>query len=536
MKVGIAQLNPTVGAFEHNFNKIMEAWATAEKQGAELVITSEAVLTGYPMQDLALNAAFCLENMRYFRRLVDESRNKESGIIVGFLDHKILAMYDDLEDSETYNAAALIYKGSYDIVHKHELPNYGVFDEKRYFKQGNLPRVVNFKGTRIALMICEDMWHKDVPLHLVKQNPDMFVVINGSPFEEGKLSKRMDLAAGIFSVNEVVNERKVPFIYVNQVGGQDEIVFDGSSFLFNGQGHLELESFRESVEVVDTEEQDVVNLNCDEGPNVIKEALVLGLRDYFYKNGFKKAILGISGGIDSAVVAAIACDALGPENVKGYALTSKYNSRESVDLAFELCSNLGMEIEELHIDDMFKQLQNELPDNYDYSGVPLENAQSRIRGMLMMTISNATGAMLLSTGNKSEVSTGYATLYGDMSGGFNPLKDVYKTQVYHMSTMVYADVIPQRIITRPASAELAEGQLDQDKLPPYDVLDFLLESFIEGDLIPEDIKGHNDWKHKVYKMLKIAEYKRRQSCPGVKITDKHHGMDRRWPITNKWLD
>jgi len=531
MKVGIAQLNPTVGDFRGNYNKIIKAWATAETQGAELVITSEAVLTGYPMQDLALNAAFCLDSMHYFRSLVNYSYGRKSGLIVGFINRQELSMYGD--DSLTYNSAALIYQGDYQIVNKRELPNYGVFDEKRYFHKGELSRVVNFKGQRIALMICEDMWHDEVPNHLMMQDPDMFIAINGSPFELGKAEKRNELISDIVTKHLNNTNREVPFIYVNQVGGQDEIVFDGSSIIATPGNWHELPSFEELVEVYDLEIADVI-VNTDDDVTLIRKALVLGLRDYFIKNGFKKAILGVSGGIDSAVVAAIACEALGPENVMGYALTSKYNSRESVTLAYELCKNLGMSIEELHITDTFDYLFKSMP-SIDYTGVPSENAQSRIRGLMLMTLSNATGAMLLSTGNKSEVSTGYATLYGDMAGGFNPLKDVYKTQVYQLANN-YGEVIPSRIITRPATAELAEGQLDQDKLPPYDELDMLLASFIEEDKIPTTLEYTSPYAEKVFNMLKIAEYKRRQSCPGIKITDKHHGLDRRWPITNRWLN
>jgi len=436
------------------------------------------------------------------------------------------------QNKKLYNTALLIHDGKVvETIFKHHLPNYGVFDEKRIFKSGQLPNVINFKGVKLGIMICEDMWFPDAATQLKKQGAEVLIVPNGSPYQTNIHNMRREQASAR------VKETNLPLVYVNQVGGQDELVFDGASFIMDKEANTihSLPLFEEDICTPSDQHQ---NTQLDKDEEIYK-AVTLGLKDYVEKNNFPGVLIGLSGGIDSALSAAIAVDAIGADKVHCVMMPSPYTSQESLDDAAKCAELLGVRLETISIDPAINAYADMLEQAIDKNkaGTTFENIQSRSRGMLLMALSNATGKMVLSTGNKSEMAVGYATLYGDMCGGFNALKDLYKGQVYALSEWrnKQTPAIPENIITKAPSAELKPDQTDQDTLPPYDVLDNILEHLIERDTTPKNIPHNIDTVMSVWRMLDLAEYKRRQAPPGVKITPRAFGRNRRYPITNGFL-
>lgn len=547
LKFALAQLNPVMGDLKGNVALATKAHAEASSLGADMLVLPELFITGYPPEDLVLRPSF---QAAVKEAVLDLAKVTSEG-------PAILVGAPWVEDASLFNAVLLLEGGEIKTArYKVDLPNYGVFDEKRVFDAGPLPGPVNFKGVRLGLPICEDIWSSEVPECLEETGAEILVSIHGSPYRFDKHDIRMNVAVAR------VTETKLPLIYVNQVGGQDELVFDGDSFVLNGDCTLgcQFPRFEEHIGLVEFERKDEcwrvvkgdVHSN-DEGEISAYRACVLGLRDYVNKNGFKGVVLGLSGGIDSALCAAMAVDALGAERVHCVMLPYHYTAQESLDDAALCAKNLGVTYETLPIADAVEAVSGILlaamPDGV--GGVTEENIQSRLRGVLLMALSNKTGDMLVTTGNKSEVSVGYATLYGDMNGGFNPIKDLYKTKVYALSRLrneVLPEgclgpsgvVIPENIITKAPTAELRENQTDQDSLPPYDRLDDILECLIEKELpVAEIVKTRGidlEEVKRIEHLLYLAEYKRRQAAPGVKISSKNFGRGRRYPITNKYRD
>ncbi len=544
--IALAQLDPTVGDIEGNLAHVRAARARAALEGADLVLTSELVVTGYPPEDLVLKPMFQDAAERAVRALAADTADGGPGLIVG-------APWP--QDGKLYNAALLLDGGEIAAARfKHELPNYGVFDEVRVFAPGALPGPMPFRGVRLGVMICEDLWLPEVPECLQESGAEILVVINGSPFEHDKTDVRINMA-----VSRVV-ECGLPLIYLNQVGGQDELVFDGASFVLGADRALcaQARAFEEALLLTrwtrgaDGAWQCVVTERHapPEGLDAIYRAMTLGLRDYVNKNRFSGVLVGFSGGIDSALSAAVAVDALGAARVHCVRMPSRFSSQGSLDDAAECARLLGARLDTVPIepavgafDDMLRPLfQGREPDATE------ENIQARARGMILMALSNKLGHMVLTTGNKSEMSVGYATLYGDMCGGYSVLKDVYKTTVFALArwrNQNWRDgfqgpkgaVIPETIITKPPSAELKPDQTDQDTLPPYEVLDDILQCLIEHEMPLAEIveRGHDSATvTKVWRMLDVAEYKRRQAPPGVKLTRRSFGKDRRYPITNRF--
>ena len=546
LKVALAQLNPIMGDFAGNVELARQAHAQAETQDADLLVFSELFVTGYPPEDLVLRPSF-QDQARQAVEDIALLTKKGPAILVGS---------PWVDEGKLYNGVLLLEDGAVKTSrYKVDLPNYGVFDEKRVFDSGPMPGPIDFQGVRLGVPICEDIWAPDVTECLQETGAEILIVPNGSPYAVGKQERRMNVAVGR------VSETKLPMLYVNQVGGQDELVFDGASFVLDAGCQLKAQfpSFSSHVETITLERGDegwgvVANSLAPETSQdeAIYQACVLGLRDYVNKNGFPGIVLGLSGGIDSALCAAMAVDALGPERVRAVMLPFHYTSQASLDDASLCAQRLGIRYEIMPIEQAVEGTKAALTTvmNDGIGGITEENIQSRLRGVLLMALSNKTGDMVVTTGNKSEVSVGYATLYGDMNGGFNPIKDLYKTKVYELSRLrnkmvpkgglgPSGEVIPENIITKAPTAELRENQTDQDSLPPYDVLDDILECLIEHDMPVEQIeaRGH-DLKTiaRVEHLLYLAEYKRRQAAPGVKITLKHFGRDRRYPITNKYRD
>ncbi len=543
--ITMAQLNPTVGDIPGNIAKIKNIYAQHKNQ-TDLIVFSEMIVSGYPTDDLVLKPFFTERVMNGVHQLAAEIGSEGAGILIS-------APWR--EEGKVYNAALLLHGGKVVAKRfKHHLPNYGVFDEVRVFAAGDLPMPVEFKGVRLGVMTCEDMWFPDVAAHLKKQGADIFVIPNGSPFEVEKIHVRHQNAKGR------VRETGLPLLYINQVGGQDELVFDGASFAVDKAGRVlvQLPSHEEYVSTTLWEKGSWICKSFEAphtpytGSEEIYQTLMLGLRDYVNKNGFPGVLIGMSGGIDSALSATIAVDALGADRVRCFMMPSPYTSKESVEDAAECSDLLGIQHGSVSIKPAMEAFDTMLREasNQNVGGITAENIQARSRGMLLMAMSNATGAMVLSTGNKSEMSVGYATLYGDMCGGFNVLKDVYKMTVFELCKWrnqyhtrgakgPAGRVIPERIITKPPSAELRPDQKDEDSLPPYAVLDDILYCLIEKEMSLEEItvRGHAAATvNRVWKMLDRAEYKRRQACPGVKISGKAFGRDRRYPITNKFTD
>ncbi len=537
IKIAIAQINPTVGDIEGNAALISNNY-DAVAQNADLVIFPELSLTGYPPEDLILTPDFQNKVMQAAQELAARC-NGAAALIIGSLW---------VDAGVVFNAALLMEGGR--IVHiqpKTMLPNYGVFDEKRLFSAGRGPVAVQWRGVTLGILICEDIWYPSLAADFKQQGAELLVVINASPFEAGKLLQRKQVAA------EAVAKAGIPLVYVNMVGGQDDIVFDGGSFVMSADGKIarQLAEFSEAFEIVAMQKQNKnwrIAASSQQQPMPLEEtlwrAMMTGLQDYVGKNGFSGVVLGISGGIDSAVSAAVAVDALGAERVKGVLLPSPYTSEESVEDALYLAGLLCIQTMTIPITagmETFHETLHPVFEDDNWMENPLigGNIQARLRGLTLMAISNRFGWMLLSTGNKSELSVGYSTLYGDSCGGYNVLKDLYKTQVYELARWrnTQGEAIPQRSIDKAPSAELAPNQKDEDQLPPYAMLDEMLFYHIELREPAEAIIARGfpaDIVHKVLRMVRLSEYKRRQSCPGVKLSAMLYGKDRRFPLTNKF--
>ncbi|QOF72048.1 NAD+ synthase [Aminobacter sp. SR38] len=549
LRIAVAQLNPTVGDINGNLAKAREARADAARQGADLVLFTELFLAGYPPEDLVLKPAFLAACERAAEDFAKDTSDNGPGVIIGVpLKRK----------SGVHNAVVVADDGK--IVaerFKVDLPNYGEFDEKRVFQPGpDMPGPINFRGVRIGIPICEDIWGElGVCETLAESGAEILLVPNGSPYYRAKMDVRHQVA-----IRQVI-ESGLPLLYANQLGGQDELVFDGASFAINADHSLafQMSQFEETVAMTTWKRGDE-GWACVEGPmSKIPEreeadyrACLLGLRDYVNKNGFKNVVLGLSGGIDSAICAALAVDALGEERLRAIMMPYRYTSKDSLKDAEDCARALGCRYDIVPIHEPVDGFSHALTQLFEGTkeGITEENLQSRARGTILMAVSNKFGSMVVTTGNKSEMSVGYATLYGDMNGGFNPIKDLYKMQVYALSrwrnTHVppgalgpSGEVIPKNIIDKAPSAELRPNQTDQDSLPPYPVLDDILECLVENEMGVDDIvsRGHDrDTVHKIEHLLYIAEYKRRQAAPGVKITRKNFGRDRRYPITNRFRD
>jgi NAD+ synthase len=546
LSVAFAQINPTVGDVRGNAALIRRARDSAATLGADLVVFPELVIVGYPPEDLVLRPAVLQAAAAVLRELEHESGPDRPGLVVTL---------PWAEGGHVYNSVALVADGRTELRFKHDLPNYGVFDEKRVFAPGPLPDPVVFRGVRIGLPICEDIWTPACAAHLAQRGAELLLVPNGSPFEVEKFHQRLDLA------RRRVSESGLPLAYVNQIGGQDELVFDGGSFVMNRDGSLAhlLPFWQEALVVSRWRRQN--GHYCCEGradwtaePRLatVYSAMMLGLRDYVRKNGFRGVVLGVSGGIDSALTAAVAVDALGSKHVRGVRLPSRFSSRASLDDAEASAKLLGIRLHTPPIQDVVNQAEAALAPVF--AGMPRdvteENLQARVRGLLLMALSNKFGELLVTTGNKSEMSVGYTTLYGDMCGGYSVLKDIYKTEVYRLAGWRNAHVpdgglgpagpvIPESSIVKAPTAELRPNQTDQDTLPPYDVLDAILNGLVEEERSVDEIVARGfprDTVTRVQGLLYAAEYKRRQAPPGVKITRKSFGRDRRYPMTNAFRD
>ncbi|MGH6774462.1 NAD+ synthase [Brucella tritici] len=548
LRIAVAQLNPVMGDIAGNLTKARAARAEAARMKADLILFTELFISGYPPEDLVLKPSFLAACEKAVSELARDTADGGPGVIIGTPLSR---------ESGLHNSIAVLDGG--EIIaerFKVDLPNYGEFDEKRVFQAGPMPGPVNFRGVRIGIPICEDIWGElGVAETLAESGAEILLVPNGSPYHRAKMDRRHQV------VLKQVIETDLPMVYANQVGGQDELVFDGGSFAFNADRSLclQMPQFLEQITLtVWHREND--GWHCDEGEKAILpegleadySACMLGLRDYVNKNGFKDVVLGLSGGIDSAICAALGVDALGKDRVRCIMLPYRYTSDESLKDAADCAKALGVRYDIVPISapvEGFLEVLHPLFKGTE-SGVTEENLQSRARGTILMAVSNKFGSMVVTTGNKSEMSVGYATLYGDMNGGFNPIKDVYKMQVYAMSEWRNShvpngafgpsgEVIPHNIISKAPSAELRENQTDQDSLPPYPVLDDILECLVENEMSNTEIakRGHPlEIVQRIEHLLYLAEYKRRQSAPGVKITKKNFGRDRRYPITNRFRD
>ncbi len=546
IKISMCQINFHVGNLEKNYDLIFSIREKSRKENVDLCVFSELCMTGYPPEDLVLRPSLIDAVSIQIDKLIELTKDGGPAVIVGYPrnDKNILR-----------NSAALIYKGEISTIDKHHLPNYGVFDESRVFNSGRISGPISFKGIRIGLMICEDMWHNDVTETLVESGAQVLVVINGSPFDQNKEDERLSVAVAR------VTETKLPLIYVNQIGGQDELVFDGGSFALDNNSKLRIQiaDWFEGMSVCNlvliNDQIQIQNENINQissGYEAKYLAMVIGLRDYVIKNNFKGVILGLSGGIDSALSCTIAVDALGKEMVKGVRMPSKFSSQGSLDDAMELSKLLSIKMDTINIDEVNELFLKELTSSFKglKEDTTEENIQSRIRGVLLMALSNKFGYMVLSTGNKSEISVGYTTIYGDMNGGFTVLKDAYKTDVYEIAKWRnnnFCDsllgpkgiVVPINSINKEPSAELNINQKDQDILPSYELLDEILKKIIEKEYSLIDLIKDGYSKilvKRIYKLLLLSEYKRRQSAPGVKLTARSFGKERRYPITNAFLD
>lgn len=545
LTIALAQVNPVVGDVAGNAAKVRSVRDRAKD--ADLILFPELFIAGYPPEDLVLKPAFQAACRAAIEELARETAPGGPAMIVGT---------PWLEDGKLYNAAALLDGGRIaGLRFKVDLPNYGVFDEKRVFAVGPMPGPMAFRGVRIGVPICEDIWGPEPAECIAETGGEILLVPNGSPYRRGVVDQRLSIAVAR------VKETGLPLIYLNQVGGQDELVFEGGSFVLNADASLavQLPTFAEAV-VTTRWQRSADGWQCEPGqisPLMPQDrsdytACMLGLRDYVGKNGFPGVVLGLSGGIDSALVAAIGVDALGPERVRAVMLPYKFTSEESLADAGAVAHALGIRYDVLPIESAVLGLEKSLSPLFE--GLPRdvteENLQARARGTIVMALSNKFGSMVMTTGNKSEMSTGYATLYGDMNGGFNPIKDLYKTEVFRLSALRNSwkpdgalgpdgVVIPRNVIDKPPTAELRENQKDQDSLPPYDILDGILERLVEREQpIAEIVAAGYDAATvmRVDRMLNLAEYKRRQAAPGVKVTLRGFGRDRRYPITNRFRD
>ncbi|BEV47046.1 NAD+ synthase [Afipia carboxidovorans] len=550
--VTLAQINPTVGDISGNAAKAWAARAKAAADGASLLVLPELFLCGYPPEDIVLKPSFQARCRAEIETLARATADGGPAVLIGT---------PWVDEGKLYNAVALLDGGRVaGLRFKANLPNYGVFDEKRIFARGPAAGPLTVRGIRIGVPICEDTWmeesaeYENVVECLAETGAEILIVPNGSPYARNKNDIRLSMAVAR------ITESGLPFIYLNQVGGQDELVFDGASFAINADRSLaaQLPCFQESITTL-TWLRDENGWTCKgpvspmlEGDRADYAACVLGLRDYVGKNGFPGVLLGISGGIDSALCLAIAVDAIGVERVRGVMLPYRFTAKESIEDAARIARAFGIRYEVLPIAAAVTGFEGILKDTFKGKprDVTEENLQARTRGVLLMAISNKFGDMLVTTGNKSEMSVGYATLYGDMNGGFNPIKDIYKTEVFRLSSLRNSwkpegalgpsgKVIPVSIIARPPTAELRENQTDQDSLPPYDILDGILERLVEHDMSVAEIveEGFDrDTVMRIDRLLNLAEYKRRQAAPGVKVTRRSFGRDRRYPITNRFRD
>jgi NAD+ synthase (glutamine-hydrolysing) len=581
LRVALAQVNTTVGDLAGNTCKILDSMQQAYTVGGHLVCFPELALPGYPPEDLLLKPGFVAANLRKLDEIIQASSDFPGlTAIIGFVDR----------DHDIYNAAAVVHEGKLaGVYHKHYLPNYGVFDEYRYFQAGNKAPVFLIHGIHVGINICEDIWYPTGPLpRQAHTGAEVIININGSPYYSGKRAVREEMIATRAADNGLI------IAYLNMVGGQDELVFDGGSMVFNEQGLLIARGkhFEEDMLTIDLDTASVFRsrlhdprrrqerwrTNIDDVPIIpvatgplkplnnihpvilaarqrieprmeeveeIYSALVLGTRDYIHKNGFKEVVIGLSGGIDSSLVAVIAADALGSENITGISMPSGYSSEHSKSDAQHLAENLGIRYLTIPIEEAFRMSLHIMEPalGKEYPGLAAENLQARIRGNILMTISNKYGSLVLTTGNKSEMAVGYSTLYGDMAGGFAVLKDVLKTLVYELckyrNTLGDKPVIPQTVINKPPSAELRPDQQDTDSLPPYDELDPILQAYVEDDRSFDEMLAMGFRRatvEHVMRLVDMSEYKRRQAPPGVKITPRAFGRDRRLPITNRYRD
>ena len=559
IRIAGAQKSFPVGAIQKNKQTILDCFEAAEEKEADILIFPELALTGYPPEDLLLRESFVGKNFAVLEELAEFS-SSTSGV-VGFVDRNLDDNHTDKQKRDIANAAAIIQNGDVKgIYHKCFLPNYSVFDEARYFAKGNNPgNVFWYEDVGIGISICEDIWIEDGPSsQQVENGASLIININASPYDQNKSDLRKEL---------VVNQAKklgVPIVYLNMVGGQDELVFDGGSFVVDGKGEIlyQAQQFEEEIFYIDLDlevkeqpkgpileiRQKGSELNPLQSAQLLSKneslysALKLGLFDYVSKNNFEKVLVGLSGGIDSALTATIAVDALGSNNVVGVALPSKYNTEESLVDARLLAENLDIEFKVIEIEEIVNIFRNTLKEsvNDELGQTTDENIQSRVRGNILMALSNQTGAMVVSTGNKSEMAVGYSTLYGDLAGGFALLKDLYKTEVYNLANFrnSISSVIPQNTIDKEPSAELRPDQFDKDSLPEYELLDEILRMYIEEDSSSEKIISKGIDENIVYDVLSKVdrnEYKRKQVAPGVKLTEKAFGKDRRMPITNTYI-
>ena len=539
MKIALAQINTKVGDLKNNTDKILDYVNKANSQGADIVVFPEMTITSYPPRDLLDFVSFIEDNIAQFERIVEYSKNVDAAIICGFVDFN-----KNTQGKKYFNAAAFIYKG--EVISKHYkslLPFYDVFDETRYFEPGNEFDIIEFKGQKVGITICEEIWNDkaEVERPLYKRNPivelvdkdaDIIINLSASPYNLNKEKLRFS------TIKNLAKRYQTPFVYVNQVGGNDDLLFDGLSFAVDSQGKVKARctDFDEDIVVYDTQTNDgeLQDYSTSEEESLFK-ALKIGLRDYCSKMGFRKVILGLSGGIDSALTAAIACFAIGKENVFGITMPSMYSSSGSVDDSIVLAQKLGMECITVPIKGIFDSyITNLQPENGILMDLAEENLQARIRANILMMYSNRQGYLLLSTGNKSEMSVGYCTLYGDMAGGLNLLADIPKTMVYKLSRYINEKygVIPEDILTKAPSAELRPDQKDQDSLPSYDILDDILKAYVEDNIDPEIIANRytKELVEEVINKINKNEYKRRQATLGIRVSKRAYGSGRRFPI------
>src|SRR5213082_1708646 len=542
MKIGFAQINPTVGDLRGNCELIIGAYKGLAAAGAELVLTPELAITGYPPQDLVFKSRFVPENLAFLEKL--RSHVGDTALLVGFVDRK------EGRGKPFHNAAALLVRAKpIRKAYKSLLPTYDVFDEDRYFEAGRCVVPFDVHGRKIGVTICEDIWTDDYlprPLYdiepvrnLVEQSAEIIVNLSASPFRLGAPACRFEMIAA------QARTHQRPICYCNVVGGNDQLIFDGNSIAVNASGNLiaQLTAFREDAKVVDTDWTDPIEFYEGKTPEQLFAALSLGVRDYFRKCNFHSAVIGLSGGVDSAVTAVIAMDALGAENVTGVSMPSPYSSRGSIDDARALARNLGIKFLEIPITDAFRDFKSQF--NEIFKGLPEneteENMQPRLRAMTLMALSNKFGHLLLTTGNNSELAVGYCTLYGDMAGGLAVISDVPKTIVYELARWINRarEIIPRSTIDKAPSAELKPNQKDQDTLPPYEILDQILQLYVEENLSARDIiaRGFDEktvrW---VQRRVDLNEYKREQSAPGLKVTSRAFGVGRKMPIAQRYVD